>query len=266
MVRRSEVERGHEAELAERLLRNLAALSTQQLRAQYLRDALGAVTPLTAVRMLEWVWFRARGGTESARALLVALSAVVQDPANETLLQMMRRCLQPEPASPVRALLHVIDRSDEGQGTVREEEKVEAARVPDYGKGRALTLGERKALARRPNRSLFDKLLLDPHPAVIRNVLANPMTTEDDVVRLAARRPLREEVIHEIIRHPKWNVRRRVRMALVLNPYTPAEVGVPLVGVLLRSELRTTLNGPDTNAEIRAAAEQRLRQMKRLDA
>ena len=265
MTRRSESERGHEAELAERLIRTLAALSTQQLRALYLRDTLGSVTPVTAVRMLEWVWFRARGGTESARALLVALAAVVQDPANETLLQMLRHCLQSEPASPVRALLHVMDERGEAQEPA-EEDKSEAPRVPDYGKGRTLTLGERKALARRPDRSMFDKLLLDPHPAVIRNVLANSRTTEDDVVKLAARRPLREEVIHEIIRHPKWNVRRRVRLALVLNPYTPAAVGVPLVGMLLRSELRTTLNGPDTNVEIRAAAEQRLRQMKRLDA
>jgi len=260
---RQEGERGHEAELAERLIRNLAALSTQQLRARYIRDALGSVTPVTAVRMLEWVWFRARGGTESARALLVALAAVVQDPANETLLQMLRRVLETEPASPVRALLHAVDRGAEAEEV---EEKGEAPRVPDYGKGRPLTLGERKALARRPDRSMFDKLLLDPHPAVIRNVLENARTTEDDVVRLAARRPLREEVIHEIVRHPKWNVRRRVRMALVLNPSTPADVGVPLVGLLLRSELRTTLNGPDTNAEIREAAEQRLRQMKRLDA
>lgn len=265
MARRSGEEQSHEAELAERLIRNLAALSTQELRARYLRDTLGSVTPLTAVRMLEWVWFRARGGRESARALLVALAAVVQDPSNETLLSMLRRCLEREPGSPVRALLHVVTRT-EVQDAPEEGEKEEAPRVPDYGKGRVLTLGERKALARRPERAMFDKLLLDPHPAVIRNVLANPMTTEDDVVKLAARRPLRAEVIQEIVRHPRWNVRRRVRMALVLNPHTPAEVGVPLVGLLLRSELRMTLNGPDTNAEVRAAAELRLKQMKQLDA
>src|SRR2546430_7350917 len=33
--------------------------------------------------------------------------------------------------------------------------------------GRALTLGERRALARKPSRAAFDKLLRDPHPLVI---------------------------------------------------------------------------------------------------
>lgn len=250
-----------DARLADSLLRTLASLSSQTLRIAYLRDQLASVTPLTAVRMLEWICARARGGAEPARTLLVALSSLVQDPANQTLLDGMRRCLAGEPASPLHALLHVADRSGPP-----EEDSVEAPRVPDYGAGRPLTLGERKALARRPDRRMFDKLLLDPHPAVLRNVLANPMTTEDDIVRLAARRPLRLEIIQEIIRHPRWNVRRRVRVAIVLNPCTPADIGVPLVALLLRSELRMTVNGPDTNPEVRAAASARLRQMKHLDA
>ena len=69
--------------------------------------------------------------------------------------------------------------------------------IPDYGRGRPLTLGERKSLARRPDRAMLDRLLHDPHPDVIRRLLRNPRLTEDDVVRLAARRPGRPEVLVE---------------------------------------------------------------------
>src|SRR5688572_8898608 len=62
------------------------------------------------------------------------------------------------------------------------------ARVPDYGKGRPLTLGERKSIARRPRRDLIERALGDPHPEVIRLLLQNPRLTEADVIRICARR------------------------------------------------------------------------------
>ena len=130
------------------------------------------------------------------------------------------------------------------------------------GKGRALTLGERKALARRPSRKAFDKLLLDPHPSVIHNLLTNPLTTEDDIVRLTARRPLASEILREVASHPRWNLRRRVRLAIVLNPSCPADLGVPLVGLLLQSELQIVAEGAETNVDVRQASKDRLREMR----
>src|SRR6188474_917696 len=82
--------------------------------------------------------------------------------------------------------------------------------VPDYGSGRELTVGERKSLARSPNRRAFDKLLSDPHPLVIRQLLENPRLTEDDVVRIAARRPVRPEAVTAIARAERWLKRPRV--------------------------------------------------------
>ena len=76
--------------------------------------------------------------------------------------------------------------------------------MPDYGTGRTLTLGERKALARRPTRKAMEKLFADPHPVVIRTLLANPKVIEADVIRLAARRPNQPEVLAEIARSPRW--------------------------------------------------------------
>jgi hypothetical protein len=117
-----------------------------------------------------------------------------------------------------------------------------------------LTLGERRALARRPSRAAFDKLLADPHPMVVQNLLQNPRLTEDDVVRMAARRPAYPDVIGAVARHPQWSQRVRVRMAIVQNPGSPAEIAVPMVRLLIRPELLQVVAAPDVPAVVRAAA------------
>ncbi|HKQ68922.1 MAG TPA: hypothetical protein VJT73_06275 [Polyangiaceae bacterium] len=132
------------------------------------------------------------------------------------------------------------------------------ARVPDYGTGRTLTLGERKALARKPSRKAMDKLFADPHPAVIRTLLANPKVVEDDVVRLAARRPGDAEVLSEVARSPRWSHRVRVRMAVVQNPDTPLELAIPLLALLLRPELTAVAGATQLAPALRAAARELL--------
>jgi hypothetical protein len=105
--------------------------------------------------------------------------------------------------------------------------------------GKPLTLGERKALARRPNRANFDKLLADPHPDVVRLLLENPRLTEDDVLRMASKRPAFPAILVELARHAAWSSRPRVRLALVLNPRTPPELAILFASLLGRPELES---------------------------
>ncbi len=128
------------------------------------------------------------------------------------------------------------------------------AAIPDYGAGRELTVGERRSLARRPNRKSFEKLLGDPHPLVIRQLLQNPKLTEDDVVRWVARRPPRPTVLDELARAPQWLCRRRVRMAVLFNPGAKQTLTVPLLGACTRSELREVVASADTPVTLRATA------------
>jgi hypothetical protein len=128
------------------------------------------------------------------------------------------------------------------------------ARVPDYGAGRTLTLGERKALARRPTRKTLEKLLADPHPAVIRTLLQNPKVVEDDVVRLAARRPNDRALLAQVAASPRWAHRVKVRMAIVLNPDTAPAVAIPLLALLVRPELKLVAETPGLAPALRAAA------------
>jgi hypothetical protein len=120
--------------------------------------------------------------------------------------------------------------------------------------GRPLSLGERRALARQPSRSILRKLLRDPHPMVAHLVLANPRVTEEDILIMACRRPAIISVLHEVAQ--QWFHHARVRMALVLNPGSPAAISVPLLGLLVRHELAQVVNAMDISPMLRDTARQ----------
>jgi hypothetical protein len=65
-------------------------------------------------------------------------------------------------------------------------------------------------------------------------------------------------VLIEIARHPEWSTRGRVRRALVQNPFTPGDVAVPLVRLLIRPELVEVMNAPAVPSIVRAAAKELL--------
>ena len=73
------------------------------------------------------------------------------------------------------------------------------------------TLGERKFLARRPDRQSFERLLADPHPQVLRQLLGNPHLTEMDIVRLLTLRPARASTVLAVAFVPVFT-------ALLLRP------------------------------------------------
>ena len=105
-------------------------------------------------------------------------------------------------------------------------------------RGRALTLGERKALARTHERDAILLLIRDPHPEVVAILLDNPHVTEADVVRIAAARPGAPQALARIVEHLRWSARYRVRRALVLNPATPLHLAVRMTTTLRPGDLR----------------------------
>ncbi|RMG17238.1 MAG: hypothetical protein D6729_09065 [Deltaproteobacteria bacterium] len=128
---------------------------------------------------------------------------------------------------------------------------------------RAKTLGMRRQLARAADPVTMLRLTTDPDPGVIRNLLRHPRLTEADVVRMAARRPGRPEVLMEIFRSPKWGVRQRVRRALANNPYTPTEVALKLVEILPLTEVRGLAADGSLHEEVQRAARARLEHARR---
>lgn len=123
----------------------------------------------------------------------------------------------------------------------------------------SMTLGHRRALARTRDKDLLARLAHDKDPGVVHNLLANPMLTESDVVRIAARRPARGEVLTEIFRSPRWGTSRAVRRALALNPYTPVELALRAVSLLLVQDCAQVASDSGLHPAVRMAALERRR-------
>lgn len=234
--------------VAETIVRVTRSLGHASLRVSYLSGVL-ASTPIHALaRALDLLCARAEQAEEPAREVLLSIVDALSAPEARNVVQLLRE----EAAGESLLSLERLVRQPLVLRTPMPDDGTKVERVPDYGKGRTLTLGERKSLARRPDRNLLEKLLLDPHPDVIARLLDNPRLTEDDVVRLAARRPGRPDVLAAVARDPKWLHRARVRLTLVLNPDTPAALAAPIVGLLVRQELRLVAGATHVPPHVRA--------------
>ena len=120
--------------------------------------------------------------------------------------------------------------------------------------GRAVTLGERKSLARGRRREVLDRLLRDPDESVLGILLGNPRITEADVVRLAARRPTSAGAQRTILRCERFIARYAVKRALVLNPFTPSDLSARLVVLLTRPDQQSVAQDASLGEAVRAAA------------
>ncbi len=193
---------------------------------------------------------RAEQAEAPAREVLLSVVDALNDPTSEGLVQRLRE----EAVGASLLSLERLVRQPLGRPVYADTKAIEPReeKQPDYGRGRPLTLGERKSMARRPDRSMMDRLFADPHPDVIRGLLRNPKVTEDDVVRLVSRRPGRADVLAEVARSPKWVHRARVRLTLLLNPSTPFELAAPITGLLVRQELKLVAEATHVADGVRA--------------
>lgn len=232
------------SERAESLARRVAAVRDPELRVAYLRHELSRLAPDALADLLLVLATRAETRDKPHLEMLLATALALEGPEQEPL----RRAALAVAAE--RGHTDVVDLLGDG-GAEREEE--ESSKVPDFGTGRPLTLGERKSLARKNDRGLIARVLRDPHPDVIRILLGNPALTERDVVRLCARRPVSPDVIREVFRSPRWIARYEVRRAIVLNPYTPLGIAMPLCRFLTRQDARRVAESSELHADLRAA-------------
>jgi len=102
---------------------------------------------------------------------------------------------------------------------------------------RDIPLGVRKSMARRQDIDLMARLLSDPDERVVANLLDNPRLTVQEVIRLAADKETRGEVLEEVAAHPRWVSRYRVKVALAFNPATPTRVALGLLRLLMSQDL-----------------------------
>jgi hypothetical protein len=248
--------------LADRWIRAVCAIKDGPLRVAYLRSEIARADSPDVASALNDLCARAEQADARARDTLAAAVPSLTDEALADRLRELRALALESALHPLARLL----RQKQQQQQQRQKSRASASR-PDTAKdarrqnraakagARPLTLGERKSLARTlRTKGALEKLLADPHPQVIRYLLANPRVTEDDIIRLVARRPASAEILGEVVRHPTWPQRPRVRMAILQNPGAPAEIAVPLVRLLVRPELREIAAAADIAPVVRAAA------------
>lgn len=236
-------------------VRTLVGLPSVELRAQWLRDRferLGVEPSATLLEQLLHAGVATRGeAREALHAVVVHIVGNVEDPFFESLREAAKR-------AHLLALQRLLRRGPPPEQVERPWSELP---VPDYGRGRELTVGERRSLARRPTKSALDRLVVDPHPLVIHQLMGTPRLTEDNVVRMVARRPARLEVLREVARWPRWIGSARVRLSMICNPGTPTALSVPLLHLCHRGELRQILQAVDTLPVLRATANELLERM-----
>jgi len=121
-----------------------------------------------------------------------------------------------------------------------------------------IPLGVRRSLAKGTEKRMLERLLLDPDERVMRHLLDNPRITEEDVIRIASRRPIPGSTLSEIAQNRRWASRRRVRVALARNPYCPTDVALRILGSLPLPELRELGSDGTLHDEIRKRAVEEL--------
>lgn len=106
-----------------------------------------------------------------------------------------------------------------------------------------ISLGERVSLARRASAGVAGALLLDSEPRVVHAALENPRLTEAAIIRSVTNRDAPAELVHIICHHPKWSLRREVRIALLRNENTPLACALEFARALPASLVPQILQG-----------------------
>lgn len=237
---------------ASRLRRVLLSLPDVTLRVGWLRAHLAELREGEAAEQLASLCEDGERADPEAREALLIVAMLLAAEGDSALVARLREHAEQRR---LLSLLRLLRRSGDAPSSGRTRSEPP---VPDYGVGRELTVGERRSLARSPQRRVIEKLLRDPHPLVLRQLLVNPRLTEDDVVRLAARRPLHVSIVETLVESPRWLHRPRVRFTLLLNPGTPEAVSKPLLAVCTRRELLDVVHGVDAPLALRGAARELL--------
>ena len=227
----------------EELFRSLARLEEIDIRVALICERLESLSDEDAIRLLDEAHRGAAQGGSDAQSVFLALGWALFEP------RLAPRRSELSAAARRAELHHVADfAAPTFEGDAPAEDK---RRIPDLGRGRPLTLGERKSLARTHDRSLIQRVARDPHPDVVRILLDNPSLTEEDVVRVCAARPNHPMVLQTVYRHRRWVVRYRPRNSIVRNPDTPLDTALLLAPLLRKGELREAASSSELAAPLR---------------
>jgi hypothetical protein len=105
----------------------------------------------------------------------------------------------------------------------------------------SIASGARLSLARRGSGRVAAGLLLDTESRVVEVALENPRLTEALVQQALLRTDATSVLVHAVCEHPKWSLRREIRIALLRSDKTPIELAVEYSRSFTPTQVREVL-------------------------
>jgi len=232
---------------AEQIVKALCAVPERAMRTQLLAERLCALEPDAAARLMQAIIVAARVRRGGYCLALEALSVpLLTRRAGNAFMSDMYTCAR---QSGFEDLVRILSRPPASR--VSSDAPADGAdEIPS---------GMRVSMARSGNRHQLARLLSDTNPLVIRELLKNPALTESDVLKLSSRRPVAADVQREVFHSRRWAARYSVKKALILNPYTPTDIGIKIVHLLMVQDLRRVAESRDLHPWLRESALERMR-------
>lgn len=238
--------------LAEKLVQELLPIEELSIRTRALAEKLNQLDAETIAEVLYYICQQSSKGESRFRELLFSCSdtATLAEIMGDIKLTSVNLIADEKGFQPV---VRLLSKPSPLKGLQETPPGRDAYWMTDY-----FTIGERVSLAKGQDRHALQRLMSDPHPLVIRQLLKNPRLTEQEVVRIAARRPANPKILEEVYKSSRWIERYEVKVTLVRNPYTPPRIAVTLVNFLLRSDLIEVKNDSQLHPTLREAANELL--------
>jgi hypothetical protein len=116
----------------------------------------------------------------------------------------------------------------------------------------SISSGGRLSLARRASGRVAAALLLDPEPRVVHVALENPRLTEAMIRQTLMRTESKAAFVRAVCEHPKWSLRREIRLALLRSEKTPIDCATEFARTLTPSQLQDVLRDSRLPATVKA--------------
>jgi hypothetical protein len=116
----------------------------------------------------------------------------------------------------------------------------------------SVTLGERLTLARRASGTVAAALLLDKESRVAHTALENARLTEAAVCKAVMRPQVPAALVEAICHHPRWSLRREIRLTLLRSPHAPLARALDFARTLPPPLLRDLLHNSRLPENVKA--------------
>lgn len=241
-------------EFAARTLNDLAALPEDGMRLELLGRRLAPLASEEIARFFDILYKKGVNETAALRvkAALIDPEGLKRALGEERYREVLRASLDLGLRKVSRLFSELPPHKKGVSGYDKEEE----------AKMEFISLGARRALSKKTVKDTIDRLLSDPDPVVINNILNNPRTTEKEALKIASKRPNSPGILKLLAGHRKWSKSYNVIKAIALNPYTPPRISIAILETLLTQDLKLISQDSTVHPQVRISAKDIIEQKK----